>query len=66
VTGKVLGRVVAKAAKQVADDVQATAILVFSFSGASVQLVSKFRPRQPIIGLTTEEAAMRRFALMWG
>jgi pyruvate kinase len=66
VTGKVLGRVVAKAAKQVADDVHATAILVFSFSGASVQLVSKFRPRQPIIGLTTEEGALRRFALMWG
>jgi pyruvate kinase len=66
VTGKVLGRVVAKAAKQVADDVHATAILVFSFSGASVQLVSKFRPRQPIIGLTTEQRAMRRFALMWG
>jgi pyruvate kinase len=66
VTGKVLGRVVAKAAKQVADDVDAAAILVFSFSGASVQLVSKFRPRQPVIGLTTEEAALRRFALMWG
>jgi pyruvate kinase len=66
VTGQVLGRVVAKAAKQVADDVHATAILVFSFSGASVQLVSKFRPRQPIIGLTTEDRAMRRFAMMWG
>jgi pyruvate kinase len=66
VTGQVLGRVVAKAAKQVADDVHATAILVFSFSGASVQLVSKFRPRQPVIGLTTEVHAMRRFAMMWG
>ncbi len=66
VTGNVLGSVVAKAARQVADDVQATAILVFSFSGASVQLVSKFRPRQPIIGLTTTEQALHRLALMWG
>ncbi|GGI08909.1 pyruvate kinase [Egicoccus halophilus] len=66
VTGQVLARVVAKAAKQVADDVDATAILVFSFSGASVQLVSKFRPEQPVIGLTTEEATVRRLALMWG
>ncbi|MFA9429809.1 pyruvate kinase [Egicoccus sp. AB-alg2] len=66
VTGQVLGRVVAKAAKQVADDVDATAILVFSFSGQSVQLVSKFRPTQPIIGLTTEDATVRRLALMWG
>ncbi|MEX2505221.1 MAG: pyruvate kinase [Egicoccus sp.] len=65
-TGQVLGRVVAKAAKQVADDVDATAILVFSVSGKSVQLVSKFRPVQPVIGLTTEEPTVRRLALMWG
>lgn len=65
-TGQVLGRVVAKAAKQVADDVDATAILVFSVSGKSVQLVSKFRPQQPVIGLTTEEHTVRRLALMWG
>jgi pyruvate kinase len=66
VTGTVLGSVVAKAARQIADDVEAVAILVFSFSGASVQLVSKFRPRQPIIGLTTGDRALRRLALMWG
>ena len=65
-TGQVLGRVVAKAAKQVADDVDATAILVFSFSGQSVQLVSKFRPKQPVIGLTTEDGTVRRLAMMWG
>ncbi|HSK23402.1 MAG TPA: pyruvate kinase [Egicoccus sp.] len=65
-TGQVLGRVVAKAAKQVADDVDATAILVFSVSGKSVQLVSKFRPKQPVIGLTTQEHTVRRLALMWG
>jgi pyruvate kinase len=66
VTGNVLGSVVAKAARQIADDVQATAILVFSFSGSSVQLVSKFRPRQPIIGLSTGDRTLRRLALMWG
>lgn len=65
-TGSVLARVVAKAAVQIADDVDATAILVFSFSGASVQLVSKFRPSRPIIGLTSDERPLRRFALMWG
>ena len=66
VTGRVLGRVVAKAATQIADDVDAKAILVFSFSGASVQLVSKFRPKQPVIGFTPELSTWRRFALMWG
>jgi pyruvate kinase len=65
-TDQVLGSVVAKAAVQIANDVEAVAILVFSFSGKSVQLVSKFRPRQPVIGLTTEFRAKQRFALMWG
>ena len=66
VTGNVLGRVVAKAAVQIADDVDAKAILVFSFSGASIQLVSKFRPKQPVIGFTSEETTLRRLPLMWG
>ena len=65
-TGNVLGRVVAKASVQIADDVNAKAILVFSFSGASIQLVSKFRPHQPIIGFTSELEALRRLPLMWG
>ncbi|MDA2983689.1 MAG: pyruvate kinase [Actinomycetota bacterium] len=65
-TAHVLGRSVAKAATQIADEVDAVAILVFSLSGASVQLVSKYRPQQRIVGLTPDERALRRFALMWG
>jgi pyruvate kinase len=61
-----LPRVVAKAAVQAAADIEARAILVFSFSGSSAQLVSKFRPTVPIVGLTTAEPALRRMALMWG
>ncbi len=66
VTRTELPRVVAKASVQIAADVDAAAILVFSLSGASVQLVSKFRPPRPVIGLTPDERAVRRFALMWG
>ena len=65
-TAHVLGRSVAKAATQIADEVDAVAILTFSLSGASVQLVSKYRPKQRIVGLTPDERALRRFALMWG
>jgi pyruvate kinase len=61
-----IARVVAKAAVQAAKDISAKAILVFSFSGSSVQLVSKFRPAVPVIGLTTSAGALRRLALMWG
>ena len=59
-------QIVAKAAQQVAYDLRAKAIFVFSISGASIQLVSKRRPAVPIIGLTTTEEARRRTALMWG
>ena len=59
-------KVVAKAAKNAAYDVGAKAILVFSFSGSSIQLVSKRRPDVPVIGLTTTREAQRRAALMWG
>lgn len=59
-------QIVAKAAQQVAYDLKAKAILVFSLSGSSIQLVSKRRPSVPIVGLTTTEAARRRTALMWG
>ncbi len=65
-TDQILGRVVAKASAQIADEVDAVAILVFSLSGKSVQLVSKVRPKQSVIGLTTDERSKRRFALMWG
>ena len=64
--GSSLARVVAKAAVQVAADINAKAIVVFSLSGGSVQLVSKFRPDVPVIGLTTTDAARRRLSLMWG
>jgi pyruvate kinase len=65
-TVNAVGRSVAKAAKQIADEVGAVAILVFSLSGESVQLLSKYRPKQRIVGLTPDQRTLQRFALMWG
>lgn len=61
-----VARVVAQSAVEVATAVHARALLVFSWSGSSVQLVSKFRPNVPIIGLSPDYRALRRMALMWG
>jgi len=61
-----VGRVVARAAVQVAKDIGATAIVVYSISGASIELVSKYRPEAPLLGLTPRETTRRRTALMWG
>ncbi|HEX6256742.1 MAG TPA: pyruvate kinase [Euzebyales bacterium] len=61
-----IGNVVARAAVTVARDVEATALAVYSISGASIQLVSKFRPPVRLVGLTPQDTARRRTALMWG
>lgn len=61
-----IGRIVANAAVQVARDVQAAAIVAYSISGSSIELVSKYRPPMPLLGLTPKETTRRRTALMWG
>jgi pyruvate kinase len=57
---------VCRAAVQMAADLGASAIVAFTESGATARYVSRFRPRTPIIGLTTSELARRRMALFWG
>jgi pyruvate kinase len=57
---------VCRAAVQVATDLDARAIVAFTESGATARYVSRFRPRVPIIGLATSEAARRRMTLFWG
>lgn len=61
-----VSRVVAQAAVTVARDVGAKVICVYSITGSSIQLVSKYRPIAPVLGLTPRESTRRRTALMWG
>jgi len=58
--------VVAQAAVQAADRMRARAIVAFTQSGATAQLVSKYRPSTPIIAFTPHEEIQRRMALFWG
>lgn len=46
--------------------VDARAIAVCSLSGATVRMVSRFRPHADIVGLTTDRKAWRKLALSWG
>jgi len=41
-------------------------IVVFTHSGFTAELVSRYRPRVPIIALSPEAATRRRMALLWG
>lgn len=60
------GRLVSQQAVELANAVNAKAIAVFSLSGWSVQLVSKNRPRMPLVGMVIDEEVKGRTALMWG
>lgn len=61
-----VARVVAGAACQVAEDVGAVAIAVYSLTGSSLQMISTFRPPTPVVGLTPDARTLRRAALLWG
>lgn len=41
-------------------------IVVFTHSGFTARLISRYRPHVPIIALTPEVATLRRMALIWG
>lgn len=49
-----------------AKDLHAKAIVVCTHTGMTARMVSRFRPRIPIIGLTTSDKAFRKLALSWG
>jgi len=57
---------VSHAACNMAIDVSAKAIAVCSMSGATVRMLSRFRPSIDIVGFTTGEKAWRKLALSWG
>lgn len=47
-------------------DLNAKAIVTSTQSGFTARMISKYRPKAPIIAVTTDEAVMRRLALGWG
>jgi pyruvate kinase len=57
---------VARAACQVAYQVQAGAIVAFTTSGTTALRVSKYRPRQPILAMAASEEVARRLSIAWG
>lgn len=47
-------------------DLQASAIITATASGYTARMVSKFRPKAPIIAATVSERVRRRLSLVWG
>jgi pyruvate kinase len=49
-----------------ADDLGAAAIITITQSGYTAQMVSRYRPRAPVIAVTPQPEVRRRLALLWG
>lgn len=61
-----IGDAVTRAAYVVATDVEADAIVSPSLRGNSPRLLSKYRPTQPVIAVTTSDLVHRQLLLHWG
>ena len=57
---------IADAAGRVADDIQAAAIVAFTQSGFTAQLISKYRPAHPVFAFTSHDRVLCRLCLNWG
>ncbi|MEE8518129.1 MAG: pyruvate kinase [Dehalococcoidia bacterium] len=64
--GKEPAHVLANAARELASELDARALLVFTRSGKSAETLSQQRPDLPIYALTPDEHVRRRLALWYG
>lgn len=51
---------------QVALNLNAKAIVTFTFSGSTARMVSRYRPPVPIIAASTQDSTVKKLALSWG
>jgi pyruvate kinase len=65
-TASMVARSLARVASTVAEELDCRLIVAFTESGATARLLSAFRPRVPIVGITPHEGAFNRLALWWG
>jgi len=60
------GNAISRASYFIAKEIGATAIITPTWSGSTACLVSRFRPAQPILATTPNEAALDFLSLCWG
>jgi pyruvate kinase len=57
---------VARAACGTAERLEARLILAQTITGRTARLISRYRPRTPIVAVTPRESTRRSLALVWG
>ncbi len=63
---KVVPEAVSSSACRLAEQIHAAVIITCTQSGSTARMVSKFRPRSPILAVTPERRTFRRLSLNWG
>ena len=61
-----LADAIARAGMALADTAPVEHILVFTLTGSAAKRLAKYRPKPPMIAVTSEETTARRLALVWG
>ena len=61
-----IGQAMSNAACDIAEALEAKALLVPTFTGRTASAVARLRPRRPIIGLTHHRYSLYHMALEWG
>ncbi|MDX2272850.1 MAG: pyruvate kinase [Cyanobacteriota bacterium] len=57
---------ISKAVGEIASELEASAIMTLTKTGATARNVSKFRPRTPVIAVTPHVEIARRLQMVWG
>lgn len=65
-SGGSIAEAIARATSELVQDLRVRAILCSTQSGATARLLSKYRPKVPIVALTPYEHVARQLMLVWG
>ena len=63
---KTIADSISQAVSRAALDLNASAILTPTESGYTARLISKYRPKAPIVAITPHERVARKLSLWWG
>jgi len=61
-----IGEAIAEAICHAAEELHMRVVTVFTETGLSARLVSKYRPRAPIVAFSPNPETRRRMSLLWG
>jgi pyruvate kinase len=61
-----IAETICESAAHAAEDLDVSAIAVFTESGATARQLSKYRPKPPIYALSSIDSVIHRMAMLWG